>query len=132
MDKYIVEILATVMLDGCASTPQVIYANLSAPGRYAKAWNAAIRAAAKMQFTLTTEDKSAGELAFDRRASPPYRENYWIRVSFGEAAAGADTEIQIACGRQTKGKDIFSSLIDPISRDHCRQMQEAIIKALVE
>lgn len=132
MDKYIVEILATIMLDGCVSTPQVIYANLSAPGRYDKVWDAAIRAASKMRFTVTTENKSTGQLAFDQPAAPPQKEDYWIRVSFGESVAGADTEIQIACGQQTKDRDIFSSFIDPISRGHCQQMQEAIIKALVE
>lgn len=134
MDKYVVEILATIMLDGCASTPQVMYADLSAPGRYDKVRNAAIKAAAEMQLTLTMETKSANELAFNQRASPPCTQNYWIRVSFGEAEEGADTEIKITCGQQTNGmgEDIFCSLIDPISRDHCQQMQRAIIKALIE
>lgn len=132
MDKYIVEILATVMLDGCVSTPQVMYADLSAPGRYDKVWGAAIRAAAKMRFTVTTENRSTGQLVFDQPASPPHKENYWIHVSFSEVAPGGDTEIMINCGRQTKDKGIFSSFIDPISRDHCQQMQGAIIKALVE
>lgn len=134
MDKYIVEILATVMLDGCVSTPQVMYADLSAPRRYDKVRDAAIRAAVKMRFTLTAENKGAGELAFDQPASPPQKKNYWIHVSFSKTDAEADTKIQITCGQQTKdkGTDIFNSLIDPISRDHCRQMQEAIVKALID
>lgn len=133
MDKDLVKILAAIMLDEYASAPQAIRANLSDPGRYDTAWNAAVRTAAKMQFALTMENKSAGELVFNQRASPPCKVDYWIRVSFSEAAAGADAEIKIICGQQTNNMDgdIFNDLIDPISRDHCDQMRKAIAKALV-
>lgn len=136
MKRRAAGVVAAVALAGCVSTPQVMHADLSDAGRYDKVWNAAIREAAKMQFTLTTENKSAGELRFDQHIAPPYKESYWILVSFGEVKAGADTEIKVRCDQQTAtadvAEDVFNSLINPISRDQCKQMREAIAKALTE
>ena len=132
----LIVMLSCLGLAACVSTPKVMQADLSDSGRYDKVWKAAIREAAKLQYALTTENRDAGELAFDQRASPPYRQNYWIRVSFGEVKAGADTEIRITCDQQTTtkdmGEDLFNSLLNPQSRSDCKQMREAIDHVLTE